>query len=442
MSRHDAQGREPGYDPLAVATALPLVLGVTGPFGSGCSTVARLLEGEEFGFRLIRLSDVLRKAAPKEKKTTRSAMQDLGDALRLSEGLDVLARRALADEDTSTALVIDGIRNTGEIDYLRTAFGDRFFLIAVYAPAPVRWERVRSDYTSQGLDEQDFLKDDKRDENEETRHGQQVELCVDKADVFLRNSETLSPVERVGHLTEKLRQHVRLLTGEEPRYPSPEEVSMNLAFSSAHSTKCLKRQVGAVITSPTGEPISVGFNENPDSIKPCVFEFGECYRDRVRNDHFAQLAGKTVCPVCGDSIAEMVGPPWKCKKCAANLESFFFPDRAMKWCTALHAEERAIINAAGRDLSGAVIYTTAFPCFLCAEKIMQAGITRIVFADPYPDIYSAQLLDHARPRIEVERFEGVRSGIFDRIFGPIREVKEAEVDEKRRRAFDAASTSS
>jgi len=159
---------------------------------------------------------------------------------------------------------------------------------------------------------------------------------------------------------------------------------MNVAFSAAHSTRCLKRQVGAVIATERGEPISVGYNENPDKIKPCIEEFKECYRDRIRNEHFAQLAGKTNCPACGETISAMVGPPWRCSACQANLERFFFPDRAMTWCTALHAEERAIINAAGRNLEQTVIYTTAFPCFLCAEKILQAGITPGRFCGPVP----------------------------------------------------------
>ena len=104
-------------------------------------------------------------------------------------------------EETFERVALDGIRNTGEIDFLRTRFGDRFFLVAVYAPADVRWDRVRDTYVAQGLDEQEFLQDDKRDQNEETPHGQQVELCVDRADVFLRNSSDLARLERTEVLT-------------------------------------------------------------------------------------------------------------------------------------------------------------------------------------------------------------------------------------------------
>ena len=348
---------------------------------------------------------------------------------------EAVRRLEAEDGESHAKVVLDGIRNTSEIDWLRDHFGDRFFLFAIYASAEVRWDRVRDNYTAAGFDQQDFLNDDARDKGEETPYGQQVELCVDRSDVFLRNSESLSDMQRATQLRERVLEYVNLLTRESPRYPTQDEVLMNVAFSAAHSTRCLKRQVGAVIATQRGEPISVGYNENPDKIKPCIDEFGECYRDRIRNEHFLQLANKTVCPKCSEKIPRLIGPPWRCAKCGANLERYFFPDRAMKWCTALHAEERAIINAQGRDLNGAVIYTTAFPC---AEKILQAGIVRIVFADPYPDIYSAELIEHAEPLIEVERFEGVRSGSFDRIFGRIRELKESEVDARRRDAFTAS----
>jgi deoxycytidylate deaminase len=427
---------------LALA-ADPLVIGLTGPFGSGCSTYASALAHVDPPFKVAKLSDEVRAAWSHEGEPSREDLQKLGDTLRETKGTGVLAAEAIRrleadDQETYSRVALDGIRNTGEIDWLRNRFGDRFFLFAIYAPAQVRWDRVRDTYTAAGLDQQDFLDDDARDNGEETAHGQQVELCVDRSDVFLSNSESLSDMQRATQLRARALEYVNLLTGEAPRYPTGDEVLMNVAFSAAHSTRCLKRQVGAVIATAQGEPISVGYNENPDKVKPCIHEFGECYRDRIRNDHFLQLANRTVCPSCGEKIPRLVGPPWKCTKCGANLERYFFPDRAMKWCTALHAEERAIINAQGRDLTEAVIYTTAFPCFLCAEKILQAGIVRIVFADPYPDIYSAELLDHADPPVEVQRFEGVRSGSFDRIFGRIRELKEAEVDAQRREAFNAS----
>lgn len=54
-----------------------------------------------------------------------------------------------------------------------------------------------------------------------------------------------------------------------------------------------------------------------------------------------------------------------------------------------HAEQNAIYNAArlGVAVEGAMIYTTKFPCLLCANAIIQAGIASIYTPDtkPYDD---------------------------------------------------------
>jgi deoxycytidylate deaminase len=89
----------------------------------------------------------------------------------------------------------------------------------------------------------------------------------------------------------------------------------------------------------------------------------------------------------------------------------------MSWCTAVHAEVAAIM-AAGWRAQGTTLYTTTFPCFQCAEKIIQAGIKYIVFTEPYADIRAADRLQIAG--IKTLRFEGIRSGRFDEIFSHAR----------------------
>jgi deoxycytidylate deaminase len=102
-----------------------------------------------------------------------------------------------------------------------------------------------------------------------------------------------------------------------------------------------------------------------------------------------------------------------------------FPERAMTRCTAIHAEVRAILNAGGEDLGGCHMYATTMPCFLCAEQILQAGITRVVYFEPYPDTDAEVLLrEHG---VIVTRFEGVKSLAFTRFFGNWRQQAEKEM---------------
>jgi deoxycytidylate deaminase len=401
------------------------IIGLTGAFGSGCTTAAKHLRDARH-FEVVRLSDPIRSEWTKISKDepSRLQLQRLGDELREKNHPGVLVERALDAASQKNGgklpheIVIDGIRNVGEIDYLRNTGGYNFTLIAVLASNDARWDRIESNYTDKGLGRTEFIEDDKRDKNEETPYGQQVELCVDKADILIDNSIGVSTTE----FKRKLLDFVDLATGKKPRGASQAEILMNIAFSSSHSSKCLKRHVGAVIVDPRGQVVSAGYNENPLGTHPCAeepqYEY-QCFRDIIRNEHFKSLADKGArCPICAEKIVFEKGPPWRCKACAAkeektNLESFFFPDRALNWCTAVHAEVWAIL-AAGERARGGTLYTTTFPCAQCAEKIVQCGISKVVFTESYPDPYGAKRLELGE--VELEQFEGVRSSSFERIF--------------------------
>lgn len=63
-----------------------------------------------------------------------------------------------------------------------------------------------------------------------------------------------------------------------------------------------------------------------------------------------------------------------------------YADRSVKYRMICHAEANAVAAAArnGHSLSGAILYTTSFPCSQCAALIIQAGITEVVHS-PSPD---------------------------------------------------------
>jgi deoxycytidylate deaminase len=415
----------------------PLVVGLTGAFGSGCTTAAWVMSNLSDPFEARTVSDELRKewtARGHSGEPSRSELQVLGDELREASGLHVLVQRALEDALHAGArrIVLDGIRNLGEVRWLRRRLGERFALFAIYADPDERFSRLGKTY---GADLQRFQDDDKRDQGEDENWGQQVRRCVDAADVTILNAGHLPKAKIDPYLRPKLERYVHIVEGNATEYPEPDEVLMNLAFGASHATKCLKRQVGAVIARG-GEPIAQGFNENPDSLGPCVETYGVCYRDQLRQEHFESLQEQgRWCPLCGKPLVVAPGPPWRCGACGRAIDEIFFPDRAMKWCTALHAEERALINAHGQDLRGCTLYTTTFPCMLCAEKIIQAGISKVVFVDAYPDQHGRLMFQEVK--LPVRLFEGVRSLSFQRYFASVQEAKERESIEALRRAAGA-----
>lgn len=63
-------------------------------------------------------------------------------------------------------------------------------------------------------------------------------------------------------------------------------------------------------------------------------------------------------------------------------------------CRGLHAEQNAIIQAAlhGVSTEGATVYVTCHPCSVCAKMLVNAGITRVVIGEGYPDALAAEIL--------------------------------------------------
>lgn len=75
-------------------------------------------------------------------------------------------------------------------------------------------------------------------------------------------------------------------------------------------------------------------------------------------------------------------------------------------CRGLHGEQNALVQAArhGIVVKDATLYCTTEPCVLCTKMLINAGITRIVYAEEYPDELARQMLREAK--IEAHKFGG------------------------------------
>lgn len=71
----------------------------------------------------------------------------------------------------------------------------------------------------------------------------------------------------------------------------------------------------------------------------------------------------------------------------------------------LHAEANAITKVAksGNNSQGATLYVTAAPCIECSKLIIQSGIARVVYRDPYRLTDGIDLL--AKAGISVEKID-------------------------------------
>jgi deoxycytidylate deaminase len=286
------------------------------------------------------------------------------------------------------------------------------------------WERVKPEYLAKQLTEEDFDINDKRDKNEEgIPFGQQVMLCVDEADILLKNDDPF-PDEplRIRKLKDKIKEYVDLLSGE-LRPPYDDEFNMSLAYTASLKSQCIKRQVGAVIVDERGNVLSVGYNENIPPLKPCIHDPGECERDIYKRDYFGKLkSDKQPCPKCNKPLD--FTSQFKCKKCNFDLDEYFIPDKALTNCSALHAEERAL-NSIQNGGKGTTLYTTASPCKLCGVKISNSGIKKVVYGEAYTD--TTALTKLKEKEVDAFMFEGIKARAYFRLFSNWREQFERKM---------------
>lgn len=413
-----------------------LTIGLTGSFGSGCSTVRDLLSSD-FSFKPYELSKYVKQQVKNPNQVPRKELQKIGNDLRKAgfatlNDYSIIAVMALADADKENdgkvPLVFDSIRNVSEVELFRREFTN-FFLVAVDSPEENRWRRVEKDHRTKGMSysHDEFADEDDRDKNEGgIPFGQQVQLCVDEADIFIRNLDDprrTSKAAIMGELRKTMKPYLDLLRGGPLRQPTSAECYMNMAYSIALMSGCFKRQVGAVIVDSEGKVISSGCNENPSPSDPC-FLLGECYKERFAKDSLVEVK---FCPFCGKQLGELSGD-CRCphEGCEKNLYKELVRDKALSRCTALHAEERAIINVHSGDLGGTTLYTTTFPCLMCANKILETGIGTVYYVESYPDLESTQLLGAAKD-VELVPFEGVKGRAYGRLFGVWRRKEEERI---------------
>lgn len=133
--------------------------------------------------------------------------------------------------------------------------------------------------------------------------------------------------------------------------PSWDEYFMKLACEVATRTTCMRRAVGAVIVKDN-RILSTGYNGVPSGLAHCR---------------------QTGC------LRQELGIP---------------SGQRSEICRGLHAEQNAIIQAAkyGPLIDGAKIYVNTQPCIICAKMIINAGITEVIYQNPYPDEFAMDMI--------------------------------------------------
>ena len=113
----------------------------------------------------------------------------IANDMRKKHGKDIWAQKTLAKIQAlpqTERIVIDGIRNTEEIDLFKTKLGADFKVIAITASDEIRRKRVLSRGRSDDSDIKDFIARDKRE------LGWGLGKVITSADITIPNETTIA----------------------------------------------------------------------------------------------------------------------------------------------------------------------------------------------------------------------------------------------------------
>jgi len=338
------------------------------------------------------------------------------------------------------AYILHSLKHPDEVELLRRTYGSRFLLVGAYAPRAVRLERLAEHLRELGFGEfaangvrAEAEKLVERDEREAGGpYGQNVGKAFPLADIFVEPTQE-NPRNQAGRF-------IQLLFGKLFITFSRDEMAMLQAHMVALRSAALGRQVGAVVTTRAGDLVATGTNEVPKA-------FGGQYWENDASDRRDFQLGRETSyaynqEVVGDLLVRLQGGGWldasKRDLDALTLVTEAFQDSEMglqdsrmmdllEYGRIMHAEMAAIIDSARRGVSidQTTLYTTTFPCHVCARHIVGAGIERVVYIEPYPKshvarLHSDSIVIDAEPSIQgkvrFDPFIGIAPSMFERLF--------------------------
>lgn len=449
----------PVLDPNSFEEERPeLVFGFVAPVGTPlvhlCDRLAATLHHHEYEAHTIRLSDFLQEFQlptlplhdPASEFSRVTNLMDRGNELRREMGGgEALALRAAAEIHhkrpakgsrslPGTAFILRQLKHPDEVIWLRRIYGSAFHLLAVHCPESVRRSHLEQ---LKGMSSDEAEKLIQRDLGEESRFGQQLAKTFHRSDVFVElGGFDQTNFERAGR---ELTRYLDLLFGAPGISPTRQEYGMFLAASASLRSADLSRQVGASILSPSGEVVALGTNEVPAAgggqywgqEKPDERDFvrGEDANAKVIHDCLEEVLS-ILDPKLHELSAEDRGTR------VQQAEEALRTTRLMnltEFGRAVHAEMEAIL-AAGRlgiSVRRCFLYSTTFPCHNCAKHIVNAGIERVIYIEPYPKSLAGQLHNDSidlpanredpdqEQRVRFEPFVGVAPRIYADLFSAL-----------------------
>ena len=271
------------------------------------------------------------------------------------------------------AYVISTVRRPEEVITLRRIYGDGFFLVGANASREVREHYLEE----KGIFGEAATSLMETDAKEKLDYGQATRDAFQMADVFLSGDGAGSDY------ADQVSRFLDLLFGRPTLTPAPQEQAMFMAYAASLRSGDLSRQVGAAIIDPYGDLISVGCNEAP---KPGggLYDPPSPGKEGHRDIEQKYDSNEREKEIIAERIVQEIGGGVDPKAIRSSLKAAGFFD-ITEFGRAVHAEMEALLACArsGRSARGAMLFTTTFPCHNCTRHIIAAGISKVIYIEPY-----------------------------------------------------------
>ena len=426
---------------------------MVGNVGSGVTTTAETLRDalvRDYGYavQILRMSEFIETShlgkergltnlAPEQKV---DAYQTCGNDLRKRYGDDYLARRAIHAANAHPmsqsrhAYIFDSFKHPSEIATLKRCYEERLLTFTVFCPSRVRKGRLENKGISSRTIDDIF----DRDEFELDAHGQKVRDTAYLSDFFIRNAS-----QNTVSIEATIKRYLEIIFGTKIHSPTADESGMAKAFGAAANSACMSRQVGASVYDRAGKLLATGCNDVPKfgggiygetsdlsvdnrcynwKNKVCHndFEKSEIYKDLVDalfpekalGKDFSELKDSIISRIKGTRVRDLI-----------------------EFSRSVHAEMDALVSVSRHGTGstiGGTLFSKTFPCHNCARHIVAAGITRVIFVEPYPKSLALKLHsdsitvkdDDSANHVFFVQYEGVSPKVFSRFFSVERSRKE------------------
>lgn len=315
------------------------------------------------------------------------------------------------------AFIVSSLKHPEEVAALRTIYSNGFFLIGVHASSENRNDYLRRDKNVPQAQVDALIK---RDVDEAEKHGQHTRDTYHLSDFFVNFG-----ADRLKFKNDVWR-HIDLIFGKPFVTPTFDEFAMFMAFSASLRSADLSRQVGAVITRDHAI-VSTGANDVPKYggglYWPDYHGGNEIHDVKDGRDHVR--TGDTNVIEKNDIIADIlakvdVEDQPALKEILANSKI----KNITEYGRVVHAEMEALLSCARGHIAtaGAHLYCTTFPCHNCAKHIIAAGITKVIYVEPYPkskalDFHGDSItLSGEKEKVSFRPFVGVGPRSFFNLF--------------------------